>query len=139
MNQFFYIMALTHNLKVGFGITGNVHSRIFDYIAGSAELQSFKYLYYGSKESVADLEKTLKNEWRRYLWTVFKGNKWKLEILDPVHKLSAEDIKKWVDDKIKELDLPIREIKDEWLPYQGDKRVNRKFINLNPDLYLDPK
>jgi hypothetical protein len=136
MNQFFYIMTLIHNGKVGFGITGNVHNRIFDYIAGSAELQSFQYLYYGPKETIAELEKTLKHEWRRYLWTVFKGNKWKLEILDPVHKLTADDVKKWVDDKIVELNLPIKVVKAEWLPYQGDKRVTRKNINLSPDLYL---
>ncbi len=32
MNYFFYIMVLTHNGKVGFGITGNVHNRIFDFL-----------------------------------------------------------------------------------------------------------
>ena len=68
MNYFFYIMVLTHNGKVGFGITGNVHNRIFDYIAGSAELQSFKYLYYGTKADITDFEKKLKSEWKQYLF-----------------------------------------------------------------------
>jgi len=137
MDNFFYIMLLTHNNKVGFGITGNVHSRIFDYIAGSAELQSFKYLFFGPKADIVELERNLKREWKRYMWSVFKGNKWTLEILDPVHGLTAEDVKIWVEKKITELNLPIRVVKDEWLPYQGDRRVNRKFISLNPDLYLE--
>lgn len=138
MNDFFYIMVLSHNQKVGFGITGNVHSRIFDYIASSAELQSFKYLYYGPKADIAEMERMLKAEWKRYLWTVFKGNKWDLEVLDPVHKLSAEDVLEWCDNKIDQMKLPIRKVKDMWLPYQGDKRVSRKFINLNPNMYLEP-
>lgn len=137
MNQFFYIMVLMHNQKVGFGITGNVHSRIYDYMSHSAELQSFKYLYYGDKDSVADLEKMLKESWRRKLWTVFKGNKWKLEVLDPIHNLTAEDIKEWVDKKIASTNMPIRRVKDVWVPYQGDRRVTRKFIDLNPDMYLE--
>ena len=137
MDNFFYIMLLTHNNKVGFGITGNVHSRIFDYIAGSAELQSFKYLFFGPKADIVELEHNLKREWKRYMWSVFKGNKWTLEILDPVHGLTAEDVKIWVEKKIAELNLPIRVVKDEWLPYQGDRRVNRKFIGLNPNLYLE--
>lgn len=136
MNEFFYIMVLSHNQKVGFGITGSVHTRIYDYIAGSAELQSFKYLYYGDKDYIADLEKMLKKEWRRHLWTVFKGNKWKLEVLDPSSGLTAENVKVWIDNKIALLNLPLRAVKEEWLPYRGDKRVKRKFINLNNDLYL---
>lgn len=131
-------MTLTHNGKVGFGITGNVHSRIYDYIAGSGELQSFQFLYYGPGNEITELEKMLKNEWRRYLWTVYKGNKWTLEILDPIYNLSAEDVEKWVENKIKELNLQIRKVKDVWLPYQGDRRVTKKFINLNPNMYLEP-
>ena len=138
MNDFFYIMVLTHNLKVGFGITGTVNDRIQAYIAMTAELQAFKYMYYGPKADIEEVERMLKAEWKRYLWTVFKGNKWDLEVLDPVHNLTAEDVKKWVDAKIKKLQLPIREVKDIWLPYQGDKRVSRKFINLNPNMYLKP-
>jgi len=138
MNQFFYIMTLTHNGKVGFGITGNVHNRIFDYIAGSAELQSFQYLYYGPKATIADLEKTLKDKWRRDLWTVLKGNKWKLEVLDPKSGKTADDVKEWVEQQIASLSLPIREVKAEWLPYQGDKRVARKNIDLSPDMFLEP-
>jgi hypothetical protein len=130
-------MVLTHNSKVGFGITGNVHNRIFDYIAGSAELQSFKYLYYGPKAMISDLEKTLKAEWKRHMWKIQKGNTWTLEILDPKSGISAEDVQKWVNDKIIELNLPIKVVKDEWLPYQGDKRVTRKYIDLNPSLYLE--
>jgi ethanolamine ammonia-lyase large subunit len=72
------------------------------------------------------------------MWKVFKGNKWTLEILDPTSGLSAEDVQEWVNAKIVELKLPIRVIKDEWLPYQGDKRVTRKFIDLSPDTYLEP-
>lgn len=137
MNSFFYIMVLTHNQKVGFGITGNVHNRIFDYIAGSAELQSFKYLYYGSKADITELEKVLKAEWKPHMWKVFKGNKWTLEVLDPTSKKTAEDVQYWVNHKIEELNLPIRVVKDEWLPYQGDKRVTRKYIDLSPDTYLE--
>ena len=136
LNNFFYIMQHTHNGKVGFGITGNVNSRIYDYIAGSAELQSFKYLYYGPKVDIVDVEKKLKDEWKRYMWAVFKGNKWTLEIIDPVHGLTTEDVKIWLEAKIIELNLPIKPVKEEWLPYQGDKRVTRKYIDLNPDLYV---
>lgn len=138
MNYFFYIMVLTHNGKVGFGITGNVHNRIFDYIAGSAELQSFKYLYYGTKADIVDIERKLKAEWKRHMWKVFKGNKWTLEILDKDSGLTAEDVQDWVNKKIIELNLPVRIIKDEWLPYQGDKRVTRKYIDLSPETYLEP-
>lgn len=137
MNNFFYIMLHSHNQKVGFGITGNVRRRIFDYIAGSAELQSFKYLYYGQKADIVAMEAALKAEWKRYLWSVFKGNKWSLEIIDPKHGLTTEDVRDWVDKKITAMNLPIKQVKDEWLPYQGDTRVTRKYIDLNPALYLE--
>ncbi len=138
MNAFFYIMVLVHNNKVGFGITGNARDRLYDYIAAIAEeTQSFKYLYYGPRAEIAMMEETLKAEWRKDLWTVFKGNKWKTEILDPKSGKSAEDVKKWVNNKIAEMGLPIREVKDEWLPYRGDKRVIRKYIDLSPDTYLE--
>ena len=137
INSFFYIMIFSHNLKVGFGITGNVHNRIFDYIAGSAELQAFKYLYYGPKTDINELERTLKSIWKSHMWKIQKGNTWTLEILDPKSGKTAEDVKKWLDNQIATLNLPIRVIKDEWLPYQGDKRVSRKFIDLNSDLYLN--
>lgn len=138
MSQFFYIMTLTHNGKVGFGITGNVHNRIFDYIAGSAELQSFQYLYYGPKATIAALEQSLKNSWRRELWTVLKGNKWKLEVLDPTYKKTADDVKVWVEQQITASNLPIKELKAEWLPYHGDKRISRKNIELSPNMFLKP-
>ena len=138
MNAFFYIMVLVHNNKVGFGITGNARDRLYDYIAATAEeTQSFKYLYYGPRESIEELEATLKAEWRDDLWTVYKGNKWKTEILEPKSGKTAEDVKKWVNNKVSERSLPIREVKDEWLPYRGNKQVNRKYIDLNPDMYLE--
>jgi intergrase/recombinase len=86
---------------------------------------------------ISDLEKTLKAEWKRHMWKIQKGNTWTLEILDPKSGISAEDVQKWVNDKIIELNLPIKVVKDEWLPYQGDKRVTRKYIDLNPSLYLE--
>ena len=139
MNAFFYVMVLVHNNKVGFGITGNARDRLYDYIAAIAEeKQSFKYLYYGPRDSIEELESKLKAEWRDNLWTVFKGNKWKTEILDPTSGKSAEDVKKWVTKKVSEFNMPIREIKDDWLPYRGDKRVMRKYIDLNPEMYLEP-
>jgi hypothetical protein len=70
------------------------------------------------------------------LWTVLKGNKWKLEVLDPVHKKTADDVKAWVEQQIAAANLPIKEVKAEWLPYRGDKRLSRKNINLSPDMFL---
>lgn len=136
MNSFFYIMVFSHNLKVGFGITGSVYSRIFDYIGMSAELQSFKYLYYGPKSDIDELELTLKSMWKSYMWKIHKGNTWTLEILDPISGKTAEDVKSWLDAQIKLHNLPIKEVKNEWLPYKGDKRVTRKYIDLNHELYL---
>ena len=137
MSAFFYIMILTHNQKVGFGISTKIHERVLDYVSQSGEeLQSFKYLFYGDISTILSLEETLKKEWRKYLWMIFKGNKWKLELLDPKFNLTAEDVKRWVENKILVEELPVRCIKSEWLPYRGNKKVQNKFISLNQDMYL---
>lgn len=137
MNIFFYIMVFSHNGKVGFGLTKSVNKRIFDYISHSAELQSFKYLYYGPKDTIIEIEKKLKKEWKRYMWTIYKGNKWSLEILDPDYKKSSEDVQAWLEDQIIKFDLPIRKVKADWLPYKGDKLLVRKNIDLNPEMFLE--
>ena len=110
-----------------------------DIFETSQDTSTFSTMYkiYGQKADIVAMEAALKAEWKRYLWSVFKGNKWSLEIIDPKHGLTTEDVRDWVDKKITAMNLPIKQVKDEWLPYQGDTRVTRKYIDLNPALYLE--
>lgn len=134
---FFYVMVMSHNRKVGFGITKNPE-RVDDYTAHCLEDQSFKFLFYGPEDEIEDIEDAFKQKHRKILIKKVKRKKWRLEGIDPKESsMSAEDVKLWVEKFIIDYKFKTQRIQDSWLPYSGDKRVSRKNITISPELYLE--
>lgn len=131
-------MVMSHNGKVGFGITKNPE-RVDDYTAHCLEDQSFMFLFYGPADEIEDIEATFKKVHRKILIKKLKRKKWRLEGIDPkLSSMTANEVKAWVEEYVTKNKYDTQRIKDVWLPYSGDKRVSRKNITLSPDLYLDP-
>jgi hypothetical protein len=134
---FFYIMVMSHNNKVGFGITKNPE-RVDDYTAHCLEDQRFKFLFYGPEDEIEDIEDAFKQKHRKILIKKLKRKKWRLEGIDPKESsMSAEDVKLWVEKFIAGNTFKTQRIQDNWLPYGGDKRLSRKNITISPELYLE--
>jgi len=130
-------MVMSHNNKVGFGITKNPE-RVDDYTAHCLEDQSFMFLFYGPEEEIEDIEDAFKQKHRKILIKKIKRKKWRLEGIDPKESsMTAEDVKIWVEKFIIDNKFKTQRIQDSWLPYSGDKRVSRKNITISPDLYLE--
>jgi hypothetical protein len=130
-------MVMSHNRKVGFGITKNPE-RVDDYTAHCLEDQSFKFLFYGPEDEIEDIEDAFKQKHRKILIKKVKRKKWRLEGIDPKESsMSAEDVKLWVEKFIIDYKFKTQRIQDSWLPYSGDKRVSRKNITISPELYLE--
>lgn len=140
---FFYVMVMTHNKKVGFGITKNPPDRIDDYSGANLEQQNFMYLLFGPADEIIEIEKMFKEQHRRILITFVKRKKWRLEGIDPKKckalgvKMNAADVKNWAENYATQNQFETMRIKGEWLPYRGDTRLVRKYINANPDMYLE--
>ena len=131
---------MSHNLKVGFGITKNPE-RVDDYTAHCLEDQSFKFLFYGPVDEIEDIEETFKQKHRKILIKKIKrkSKKWRLEGIDPKESsMTAEDVKSWTEEFIRTNKFKTQRIQDNWLPYSGDKRLSRKNITISPELYLEP-
>jgi len=136
---FFYIMVMSHNLKVGFGITKNPE-RVDDYTAHCLEDQCFKFLFYGPVDEIEDIEESFKQKHRKILIEKIKrkSKKWRLEGIDPKKSsMSAEDVKAWAEEFIISNKFKTQRVQDAWLPYSGDKRLSRKNITISPELYLE--
>lgn len=134
---FFYIMVMSHNGKVGFGITKNPE-RVDDYTAHCLEDQSFMFLFYGPEDEIEEIEETFKQKHRGILIKKLKRKKWRLEGIDPKQSsMTAQEVKEWVEAFITTNKFKSQGIKDVWLPYSGDKRLSRKNITLSPELYLE--
>jgi len=132
-------MVMSHNSKVGFGITKNPE-RVDDYTAHCLEDQSFMFLFYGPLEEIEDIEETFKQKHRKILIKKIKrkSKKWRLEGIDPKESsMTAEDVKLWTEKFIIDNKFKTQRIQDTWLPYSGDKRVSRKNITISPELYLE--
>lgn len=135
--MFFYIMVMSHNGKVGFGISQSPN-RLDDYTAHCLEDQSFMYLFYGPKEEIEEIEESFIRSHRKILIKKIKRKKWRLEGIDPkLSSMTAHDVKLWVENFIKINKFDTQKIKDIWLPYKGNKRLSRKNITLSQDLYLE--
>jgi hypothetical protein len=130
-------MVMSHNNKVGFGITKNPE-RVDDYTAHCLEDQCFKFLFYGPEDEIEDIEDAFKQKHRKVLIKKLKRKKWRLEGIDPKESsMSAEDVKLWVEKFIVDNKFKTQRIQDNWLPYGGDKRLSRKNITISPELYLE--
>lgn len=128
---------MSHNNKVGFGITKNPE-RVDDYTAHCLEDQCFKFLFYGPEDEIEDIEDAFKQKHRKVLIKKLKRKKWRLEGIDPKESsMSAEDVKLWVEKFIVDNKFKTQRIQDNWLPYGGDKRLSRKNITISPELYLE--
>ena len=134
---FFYIMVMSHNGKVGFGITKNPE-RVDDYTAHCLEDQFFMFLFYGPEEEIEEIEESFKQKHRKILIKKIKRKKWRLEGIDPKESsMTAQDVKHWVEKFVIDNKFKTQRIQDNWLPYGGDKRVSRKNITISPELYLE--
>lgn len=144
--RFFYIivqrfkcpMCPHEHIRVGFGVTDSVYNRIDDYIAHTFGVQSFKYLFYGPRDEINIIEEDFKELKKPVLLTIARRRgKWRLECLDP-EKTSetAEDIKEWVINYIKNKKFDTKILQDRWLPYRGNSEVQRAFISKAPEDYL---
>lgn len=136
---FFYIMVMSHNGKVGFGLTKDPE-RVDDYTAHCLEDQCFRFLFFGPEDEIEDIEGTFKQTHRKILIKKIKrkSKKWRLEGIDPKESsMTAEDVKLWTENFIIANNFKTQRVRDAWLPYSGDKRFSRKNITISPELYLE--
>jgi hypothetical protein len=130
-------MVMSHNDKVGFGITKNPE-RVDDYTAHCLEDQCFMFLFYGPEDEIEEIEETFKQKHRKILIKKIKRKKWRLEGIDPKESsMSATDVKIWVEEFVKTHNFKTQRIQDVWLPYSGNKKLSRKNITISPELYLE--
>jgi hypothetical protein len=130
-------MVMSHNGKVGFGITKNPE-RVDDYTAHCLEDQCFMFLFYGPEDEIEEIEETFKQKHRKILIKKIKRKKWRLEGIDPKESsMSATDVKIWVEEFVKTHNFKTQRIQDVWLPYSGNKKLSRKNITISPELYLE--
>jgi hypothetical protein len=130
-------MVMSHNYKVGFGITKNPE-RVDDYTAHCLEDQCFMFLFYGPEDEIEEIEETFKQKHRKILIKKIKRKKWRLEGIDPKESsMSATDVKIWVEEFVKTHNFKTQRIQDVWLPYSGNKKLSRKNITISPELYLE--
>lgn len=123
----FYVIQLSHNGKVGFGITLNAESRLRKgYCNPSAEKQSFQHLYYGTYTQIRALERHLKNQWNNKMLVLFKE---KLEWLDPKYNLTVKDVVEFVENRCSAVYPEIYRVKSEFLPFSP----SNVFKNLSDD------
>ena len=131
--KFFYIIKLSHNGVLGYGITSDPQSRLQDYISHSAEPQEFTRLYYGDNLAINALETYVKKQWKPYSK---KLNNWVLEWIDPKHNKTVEELVALVDDKILGHPLPVKKVKDDFLPFNYPSDITRENLEFAPDKYL---
>ena len=136
--KWFYVIKTSHNDTLGFGITIHLSKRLVDgYCNPSAAKQQFSKLYYGENLHINQLEKYIKQVYSSKRLNFTNTRTRKLEWIDPKNNVSIEDLIDTVEDRILGYPLPIKRIKDKFLPYTLDNPDIFKTINENPDLFLE--
>lgn len=136
--KWFYVIKTSHNDTLGFGITIHLSKRLVDgYCNPSAAKQQFSKLYYGENLHINQLEKYIKQVYSSKRLNFTNTRTRKLEWIDPKNDISIEDLIDTVEDRILGYPLPIKRIRDKFLPYTLDNPDIFKTINENPDLFLE--
>jgi hypothetical protein len=136
--KWFYVIKTSHNDTLGFGITIHLSKRLVDgYCNPSAAKQQFSKLYYGENLHINQLEKYIKQVYSSKRLNFTNTRTRKLEWIDPKYDISIEDLIDTVEDRISGYPLPIKRIRDKFLPYTLDNPDIFKTINENPDLFLE--
>ena len=136
--KWFYVIKTSHNDTLGFGITIHLSKRLVDgYCNPSAAKQQFLKLYYGENLHINQLEKYIKQVYSSKRLNFTNTRTRKLEWIDPKYDISIEDLIDTVEDRISGYPLPIKRIRDKFLPYTLDNPDIFKTINENPDLFLE--
>jgi len=136
--KWFYVIKTSHNDTLGFGITIHLSKRLVDgYCNPSAAKQQFSKLYYGENLHINQLEKYIKQVYSNKRLNFTNTRTRKLEWIDPKYDISIEDLIDTVEDRILGYPLPIKRIRDKFLPYTLDNPDIFKTINENPDLFLE--
>jgi hypothetical protein len=136
--KWFYVIKTSHNDTLGFGITIHLSKRLVDgYCNPSAAKQQFSKLYYGENLHINQLEKYIKQVYSSKRLNFTNTRTRKLEWIDPKYDISIDDLIDTVEDRISGYPLPIKRIKDKFLPYTLDNPDIFKTINENPDLFLE--
>ena len=136
---FFYILVLEGTGRIIFGITKSAFDRIDDYMAHTGMPQAFTYLFWGQYDEIVKIEKNYKKLNRGKLLTLIRRRgKWKMEVLDP-NKCddTAEDVKAWVINYIRQNNLGVKPVQQKWLPYRGDPCLQTVNISYDKEDYLD--
>lgn len=136
--KWFYVIKTSHNDTLGFGITIHLSKRLVDgYCNPSAAKQQFSKLYYGENLHINQLEKYIKQVYSSKRLNFTNTRTRKLEWIDPKYDISIEDLIDNIEDRISGYPLPIKRIRDKFLPYTLDNPDIFKTINENPDLFLE--
>ena len=136
--KWFYVIKTSHNDTLGFGITIHLSKRLVDgYCNPSAAKQQFSKLYYGENLHINQLEKYIKQVYSNKRVNFTNTRTRKLAWIDPKYDISIEDLIDTVEDRILGYPLPIKRIRDKFLPYTLDNPDIFKTINENPDLFLE--
>lgn len=136
--KWFYVIKTSHNDTLGFGITIHLSKRLVDgYCNPSAAKQQFSKLYYGENLHINQLEKYIKQVYSSKRLNFTNTRTRKLEWIDPKYDILIDDLIDTVEDRISGYPLPIKRIKDKFLPYTLDNPDIFKTINENPDLFLE--
>ena len=142
--KFFYIILTTHYFKVGnefkqrlgYGVTDDPGGRIRKYSNTSGGEQEFVKLYYCDNYEVMEVEKILKQRLADDCLTI---NGEDVEWISPYSDIGVKELTQMVEDIIKDLRLPVKQIKDEYLPFKDaewQKDLTRESVETYPKQYL---
>lgn len=142
---FLYLIETAHYVKVGnefvqllgYGITINPKKRSKQYSDHSGTEQEFCNLYYGKTIQIKALESIVK---QRVAGKTHKIYGEPVEWISPKSKMSINDLIKLVNNTIKEENLEIHSIKDDYLPFSNldhHRKITVRELNANPTLYLE--
>lgn len=142
---FLYLIETAHYIKVGnefvqllgYGITINPKKRSKQYSDHSGTEQEFCNLYYGKTIQIKALESIIK---QRVAGKTHKIYGEPVEWISPKSKMSINDLIKLVNNTIKEENLDIYAIKDDYLPFSNldhHRKITVRELNANPSLYLE--
>lgn len=142
---FLYLIETAHYIKVGnefvqllgYGITINPKKRSKQYSDHSGTEQEFCNLYYGKTIQIKALESIIK---QRVAGKTHKIYGEPVEWISPKSKMSINELVKLVNNTIKEENLEIHTIKDDYLPFSNldhHRKITVRELNANPSLYLE--
>lgn len=145
--KFFYIILTNHYFKVGnefkqrlgYGVTDCPGRRIRKYSNTSGGEQEFVKLYYCDNYEAMEVEKILKQRLADDCLTI---NGEDVEWISPYSDIGMKELTQIVEDIIKDLRLPVKQIKDEYLPFKDaewQKDLTRESVETYLNQYIDIK